>query len=128
MKRRFHAAHTYISFEPLLGLLPDNLDLSGIDWAYLGGESRQQVGQDPITMQNCKKAGCHFTSKGEAYRPMHPDWARRVRDLLLKHGIPFMFKQWGVPPNNPTQGNDPSFQGDSNGGCQLDGEFFDWCP
>ena len=128
LKQSAHAVRTFISFEPLLGLLPDDLDLSGIDWAYVGGESPQSVLQDPITIQNCKNAGCHFTSSGQVYRPMNPDWVRRVRDLLVKHDIPFLFKQWGAPSNNPDPANDPSFRGDPHGGCQLDGQFFDWCP
>jgi len=107
LKQSGHAAHTFVSFEPLLGLLPDDLDLTGIDWAYVGGESRQ---------------------KRQAPRAMDPAWARRVRDLLINHGIPFLFKQWGDPSNNPDPVNDPSFNGDPHGKCQMDGDFFDWCP
>ena len=128
MKRKGHAAHVYVSFEPLVGLLPDGLDLAGIDWAYIGGESPQPIGTNPVAKQNCMNAGCHFTSKGEAYRPMNPDWARRVRDLLLKHEIPFLFKQWGAPSVNPNPKTDPSFPGDPRGGCQLDGQLYDSCP
>ena len=46
----------FISAEPLLGPLTD-LDLTGIDWVIAGGES------------------------GNGARPMHPDWARHLRDL-----------------------------------------------
>lgn len=28
-------------------------------------------------------------------RPMHPDWARSVRDQCVSAGVPFFFKQWG---------------------------------
>lgn len=125
--REVPAAVRFLSVEPLLGPIPD-LDLEGIDWAYIGGESPQPIGTNPIAIQNCTNAGCQFTSTGQAFRPMHPDWARRVRDLLLKHGIPFLFKQWGAPPVNPNPKTDPSFPGDPRGGCQLDGQLYDSCP
>ena len=60
----------FLSIEPLLGPMPQ-LDLSGIDWVIVGGES------------------------GPNARPMQPDWARDVRDRCLRSGVPFFFKQWG---------------------------------
>lgn len=45
----------------------------GVDWVILGGES----GHSPNI------------------RPMHPDWARQVRDDCDAAGVPFFFKQWG---------------------------------
>ncbi|AOI98143.1 phage Gp37/Gp68 family protein [Burkholderia sp. LA-2-3-30-S1-D2] len=44
---------------------------SGIDWVIVGGES------------------------GPGARPMHPDWARSLRDQCAAAGVPFLFKQWG---------------------------------
>lgn len=44
----------------------------GIDWVIAGGES------------------------GPGARPMHPDWARSLRDQCAGAGVPFFFKQWGV--------------------------------
>lgn len=44
---------------------------SGIDWVVVGGES------------------------GHNARPMHPDWARSLRDQCAAAGVPFFFKQWG---------------------------------
>ena len=32
---------------------------------------------------------------GPGARPMHPDWARSLRDQCVAAGVPFMFKQWG---------------------------------
>jgi len=32
---------------------------------------------------------------GPGARPMHPDWARRLRDQAIDAGLPFFFKQWG---------------------------------
>ena len=42
-----------------------------IDWVIVGGES------------------------GPKARPMHPDWARSLRDQCEAAGVPFLFKQWG---------------------------------
>ncbi len=64
------AAVRFLSLEPLLGPLP-SLDLSGIDWVIVGGES------------------------GPGARPMHPDWVRDIRDRCVAAGVPFFFKQWG---------------------------------
>ena len=60
----------FLSLEPLLGPL-ENLDLSGIDWVIVGGES------------------------GPKARPMDPAWAVDLRDQCLHAGVPFFFKQWG---------------------------------
>lgn len=68
--RETDAAVKFLSLEPLLGPLP-NLNLRGIDWVIVGGES------------------------GPGARPMQPDWAREIRDQCLDAGVPFHFKQWG---------------------------------
>jgi protein gp37 len=59
----------FLSVEPLLG--PVELDLDGIDWVIVGGES------------------------GAGARPMRLDWALSVRDQCIAAGVPFFFKQWG---------------------------------
>lgn len=77
------AAFRFVSIEPMVG--PVDLSASwtldlrhmaggtrGLDWVILGGES------------------------GPGARPMHPDWARRVRDDCAAAGVPFFFKQWGA--------------------------------
>lgn len=46
-------------------------DLPALDWIIVGGES------------------------GPGARPMHPDWARRLRDQCAAAGVPFLFKQHG---------------------------------
>lgn len=68
--RSTHAEIKFLSLEPLLGPLP-NLNLTGIDWVIVGGES------------------------GPDARPIHPDWVRNIRDQCLYAHIPFFFKQWG---------------------------------
>lgn len=65
------AAVRFWSVEPLLGDLgPIPADLLP-GWVICGGES-----------------GCRA-------RPMHPDWARSLRDQCNAAGVPFFFKQWG---------------------------------
>lgn len=60
----------FLSLEPLLGPLPD-LDLAGIDWVIVGGES------------------------GPGARPMDPKWVTDIRDQCRHAQVPFFFKQWG---------------------------------
>jgi protein gp37 len=64
------AVMRFLSLEPLLGPL-GRLDLAGIDWVIVGGES------------------------GPGARPMHADWVREIRDQCLQQGVAFFFKQWG---------------------------------
>jgi protein gp37 len=95
------AAVRFVSLEPLLGSIdltaiacpngckppdycsrchPDGGEPTGtcdvlgsglLDWVIVGGES------------------------GPSARPMHPDWARKVRDDCVGASVPFFFKQWG---------------------------------
>lgn len=60
----------FISFEPLLGPMGE-LDLSGIFWAIVGGES------------------------GPNHRPIRAEWVREIRDQCIKQKVAFFFKQWG---------------------------------
>lgn len=68
--RQTGAAVKFLSLEPLLAPLP-SLNLDGIDWVIVGGES------------------------GPGARPMQADWARDIRDQCAAAGVPFHFKQWG---------------------------------
>jgi protein gp37 len=70
------AAVRWISAEPLLGMIQpllgtEGLDGQKLDWVVCGGES------------------------GSNARPMHPGWARSLRDQCQGAGVPFFFKQWG---------------------------------
>lgn len=71
------ASIRFVSFEPLLGPIAP-VDLSGIQWAIVGGES------------------------GPRARPMDPAWARDLRDQCVESGVAFFFKQWGgvTPKSN----------------------------
>ncbi len=68
--RQTGAAVKFLSLEPLLAPLPA-LNLDGIDWVIVGGES------------------------GPGARPMQADWARDIRDQCAAARVPFHFKQWG---------------------------------
>lgn len=68
--RRTPAAVRFISAEPLLGALP-SLDLDGIHWLIVGGES------------------------GPAHRPIDEAWVADLRDRAAESDVAFFFKQWG---------------------------------
>ncbi|MGO8815361.1 MAG: DUF5131 family protein [Terriglobia bacterium] len=68
--RQTGAIVKFLSLEPLLGSLP-GLDLGGIDWVIVGGES------------------------GPGARPIDPAWVLEIRDQCLDARVPFFFKQWG---------------------------------
>jgi protein gp37 len=79
------AAKRFLSIEPMLGAVDVFSSMTGellhtsgndynpgsIDWIICGGESSADA------------------------RPMHPDWARSVRDQCAAAAVPFLFKQWG---------------------------------
>ena len=68
--RAIGAGIKFLSLEPLLDDLGE-LDLFGIDWVIVGGES------------------------GPGARHMSVDWVRGIRDQCLEQQVPFFFKQWG---------------------------------
>ncbi|WP_293857388.1 phage Gp37/Gp68 family protein [uncultured Alsobacter sp.] len=78
------AAVRWISAEPLLG--PLDLD------HYLRAGSHRFVG--PITRGALQWVVVGGES-GQDARPMHPDWARSLRDQCAAAGVAFHFKQWG---------------------------------
>lgn len=55
-------------------------DVASVDWVIVGGES------------------------GPGARPMHPAWARSLRDQCAEAGVPFLFKQWGEHVAKPAYG------------------------
>jgi protein gp37 len=93
LKAKFNIPWVGLSVEPMLGAIDlrnitlptgarvDALQsrrdgafvgsLPMLDWVICGGESGRQA------------------------RPMHPDWARSLRDQCAAAGVPFLFKQWG---------------------------------
>ncbi len=132
------AAVRFVSCEPLLGPIDLNAKsrtlgarpgeitedddtygpplggINGIDWVIVGGES------------------------GPDARPMHPDWARAIRDQCAAAGVPFFFKQWGqfgpapCPPHVTRIGKDDVLGlgrvGKKAAGRMLDGRTHDEDP
>lgn len=105
------AAKWFLSIEPMLGpvdlsrwLEPAGLDTDlglsnpGIDLVIVGGES------------------------GPNARPMHPDWARSLRDQCQVAGVPFFFKQWGewVDADNGPD-DDSAYEGNSDCWAHIEG-------
>jgi protein gp37 len=68
--RKTSAKIKFLSMEPLLGPLSD-LDLAGIHWVIVGGES------------------------GPGARPLNSEWVIDIKTKCQKRNIPFFFKQWG---------------------------------
>jgi protein gp37 len=68
--RRTNAAVKFLSLEPLLEALP-SLNLRGIDWVIVGGES------------------------GPGARPIDESWVIGIRETCKRAGVAFFFKQWG---------------------------------
>jgi protein gp37 len=68
--RRTPAVVRFLSLEPLLGPL-EGLDLEGIHWVIVGGES------------------------GPGARPMNEAWVVDIRAQCVQAAVPFFFKQWG---------------------------------
>ncbi len=60
----------FLSVEPLIAPV-GKLDLNGISWVIVGGES------------------------GPRARPVDLQWVRDIRDQCQQHGVAFFFKQWG---------------------------------
>jgi protein gp37 len=68
--RKSKASIKFISMEPLLEPIAE-LDLIGIDWVIVGGES------------------------GPGARPLNEDWVMDIKGKCQTSNIPFFFKQWG---------------------------------
>jgi len=68
--KRVNAAIRFLSIEPLLEDL-GTIDLNGIHWVIVGGESGQKA------------------------RPMKPEWVENIKTQADRIGVAFFFKQWG---------------------------------
>jgi len=69
--RKVPSAIRFVSFEPLLGPMPADLNLTGIHWVIVGGES------------------------GPYARPINYQWVLDLRETCQRQGVAFFFKQWG---------------------------------
>jgi protein gp37 len=87
------AAVRWISAEPLLG----PVDLCAVRSGEL--PTAPIAGYIPLTSTDHKPVRIDWVvaggESGKGARPMHPDWARSLRDQCAAAGVPFFFKQWG---------------------------------
>jgi len=69
------------------------------DWEYLCPRCEEPCAHTPIDEYWGEKGGIGWLivggESGDGARPMHPDWARSLRDQCQAAGAPFFFKQWG---------------------------------
>lgn len=110
------AAMKFLSLEPLLG--PVDLTRCGSHYTgsgplhlWRGGDSRQwrkQFMHPAPEVQWVIVGG----ESGSRARPMHPQWARDVRDQCAAAGVPFFFKQWGE--------HAPRWPGDRSDGMEME--------
>jgi len=77
LKKLPPGVNKFLMLEPLLSSMPE-LDLKGIQWVVVGGE----------------------TNKKGKYRPMEEEWVVGIRDQVRKAGLPFMFKHWPGKSHN----------------------------
>ena len=95
--RAVPAAIRFISFEPLIGPVGP-IDLTGIDWAIVGGES------------------------GSAARPIREEWIDEIYSQCVQQRTAFFFKQWG------TWGKDNKRRSKKANGREYRGQFWDQMP
>ena len=95
--RQVPAAVRFLSVEPLLEDVGE-LDLTGIHWVIVGGES------------------------GHGARPMKPEWVQKVQRQCLEQGVEFFFKQWGA------FGEDGQHRTKKANGRLLSGQTWDGMP
>ena len=108
--RSIPAKVRFLSIEPLIGLMGP-LDLRGIHWVIVGGES------------------------GQGARLCRPEWVREVRDQCVAQGVPLFLKQWGTYRAYPlvleqrmTPLEAAKIDPHAKGGAMLDGRLWREMP
>ena len=85
----------FLSMEPLLG----PVDLRFHVFSEPTGNFRTHDGKRQMELRKPVDGGLHWVivggESGPKARPMHPSWARDLRDQCAEAGVPFLFKQWG---------------------------------
>jgi protein gp37 len=148
---RTPAAVRWLSCEPLLGAV--RLDNGDTSWLSCDGRAddghccttHDETGARHFHGIDWVVAGGEF---GHGARPMHPGWARSLRDQCVAAGVPFFFKQWGAwAPGYVEHGNELPYEllatarqhewpqghasyavGKKAAGRQLDGRAWDEYP
>lgn len=94
------AAVRFISAEPLLGSINfrriahgDESDLNALKGEIVFTPQHLAIPPKPTAKLDWIIVG---GESGPRARPMHPDWARSIRDQCAAAGVPFHFKQWGT--------------------------------
>lgn len=95
--RNLQASIKFLSIEPLLEDI-GQIDLTGIHWVIVGGES------------------------GANARPMKKEWAMRIKEQCQEQHVAFFFKQWG------TWGADGVKRSKKSNGCMLAGKPWQQYP
>ena len=95
------AAVWFVSVEPMLEAV--NLHLSSMSAdgyrmlsRWYGPDGFDKTGSQPELEQRELDWVICGGESGPGARPMHPDWARSLRDQCQAAGVPFFFKQWGA--------------------------------
>jgi len=88
--RGIAAKHRFVSAEPLIS--PLRLNLSGIDWLIVGGESGSHL-LDPATRE--VRSIAELADGKWIPRKLCIPWVRTLRDEAVSSGVAFFFKQWG---------------------------------
>ena len=100
------ATTKFLSIEPLIGKI-EQINMKGIDWVIVGGES------------------------GHKARFIKIDWIEKIQNLCKRLEVPFFFKQWGKAKFN-TNLSDPTLNKNhpnhAKGGCELNGKIYREMP
>jgi protein gp37 len=112
----------FLSMEPLLG--PVDLGLCDCDHGSRPGPG----GVGGVACANCGGFGGRLADwvivggeSGPQARPMHPDWARSLRDQCTAAGVPFLFKQWGEWVPLDGMDSELRIRTEGNPWCRMEG-------
>lgn len=92
--RRVPAGVRFLSCEPLIGPLSPQLDLTGISWVIVGGESGTHLWTER-TRQRRALVDYDYDESRWKPRPDRVQWVRDIRDACRRQSVAFFFKQWG---------------------------------
>jgi protein gp37 len=142
------AAVRWISAEPLLGPVDLHPYLLGFPAGHPAscacghGHGFDRCPNYGRVAQRCHKCGCtefrkalgadglHWVvaggESGRGARPMHPDWARSLRDQCAAAGVPFLFKQWGAWVTEDQSPEDIVLPGQSRGAWATKDSDGEW--